>query len=484
MTNEPKATDPDRWAHLRFAVVGPLLSAPPPRGALRAALAELAAKEWIHPTLGTRTRFALSTIERWYYQASHAQRDPVGVLRKKIRKDCGRHPGVGEKLKQVLLAQYAEHKSWSGRLHYDNLATLVKADPDLGPLPSYATMRRVMRSLGLFRRRRLSARDTEGARRAERRLEEREVRSYEVEYVHGLWHADFHHGSRPVLTESGEWITPVLLGVVDDYSRLACHMQWYLSETAETFDHGLSQAIQKRCLPRGLMTDNGSPMVAAETEGGLLHLSILHYLTLAYSPYQNAKSEILWAQVEGRFIPMLEGVKELTLAFLNQATQAWVELEYNQKVHSETGQTPLARYLTGTDVGRPSPTSDELRLAFTRQENRTPRRSDGTLSVEGRRFEIPSQYRHLEKVAVRYASWDLSYVHLVDPRTGKILCRIYPQDKAANAEGLRRTLAPGALAEAEQPTRPSGPAPLLRKLMADYAATGLPPAYLPKEERS
>jgi putative transposase len=30
--------------------------------------------------------------------------------------------------------------------------------------------------------------------------------------------------------------------------------------------------------------------------------------------------------------------------------------------------------------------------------------------------------------------------------------------------------------------RPSGVAPLLRELMADYAATGLPPAYLPKSK--
>ena len=30
--------------------------------------------------------------------------------------------------------------------------------------------------------------------------------------------------------------------------------------------------------------------------------------------------------------------------------------------------------------------------------------------------------------------------------------------------------------------QPSGIAPLLRKLMAEYAATGLPPAYIPKEE--
>jgi putative transposase len=30
--------------------------------------------------------------------------------------------------------------------------------------------------------------------------------------------------------------------------------------------------------------------------------------------------------------------------------------------------------------------------------------------------------------------------------------------------------------------KPPGIAPLLRALMADYAATGLPPAYLPKHD--
>jgi hypothetical protein len=30
---------------------------------------------------------------------------------------------------------------------------------------------------------------------------------------------------------------------------------------------------------------------------------------------------------------------------------------------------------------------------------------------------------------------------------------------------------------------PTGIAPLLRKLMTEYAATGLPPAYIPKEEK-
>ena len=32
------------------------------------------------------------------------------------------------------------------------------------------------------------------------------------------------------------------------------------------------------------------------------------------------------------------------------------------------------------------------------------------------------------------------------------------------------------------PPPPAGIAPLLKKLMADYAATGLPPAYIPKND--
>jgi hypothetical protein len=40
--------------------------------------------------------------------------------------------------------------------------------------------------------------------------------------------------------------SPVLLCFPDDRSRLVCHLQWYLAETAETFVHGLCQAIFKR----------------------------------------------------------------------------------------------------------------------------------------------------------------------------------------------------------------------------------------------
>ena len=66
----------ERWAHLRFSVIGQLLAAPPPKGELRAEIEALAARQWRHPTTGEPVRFGFSTIERWYYRALKERRDP------------------------------------------------------------------------------------------------------------------------------------------------------------------------------------------------------------------------------------------------------------------------------------------------------------------------------------------------------------------------------------------------------------------------
>jgi putative transposase len=237
-------------------------------------------------------------------------------------------------------------------------------------------------------------------------------------------------------------------------------------------------------------------MLAAEITEGLARLGIVHETTLAYSAYQNGKVETLWSSVEGRLVAMLEGVADLTLAKLNEATQAWCEYEYNRAVHSETGEAPLTRYLAGPEVLRVSPDSEALRQAFTRTEKRTQRHSDGTLTITARRFEVPNRYRHLREIHVRYAQWDLSQVYLIDERSGEILCRLYPQDKRANARGMRRPLEPLANVNADRgcgaanatdetaPRTEARMAPLLAKLIAQQSATGLPPAYLPKDEPS
>jgi putative transposase len=58
----------DRWARLRFSIIGPLLAAPPAAGELQAALTLLAVKRWRHPLSGLEVCFGKSTLERWYYR--------------------------------------------------------------------------------------------------------------------------------------------------------------------------------------------------------------------------------------------------------------------------------------------------------------------------------------------------------------------------------------------------------------------------------
>jgi transposase InsO family protein len=489
MTTKPDRSTPIAWARFRFSVVGSLLSSPPPRGELKTALGALAAKSWTHPVNGQQVRFAAVSIERWYYKARREKDDPVRVLRRAVRKDCGK-VSLAAKLAERLFAQYEAHKRWTYQLHYDNLAAAVKAEPALGPLRSYTTVRRYMQAHGLVRKPGPAHEGRPGEARAAQRREEREVRSYEAEYVGSLWHLDFHHGSLKVLTPQGQWQRPIVLGILDDHSRLCCHIQWYLSETAEDLVHGLSQAIQKRGLPRAILSDNGAAMIAEETDEGFARLGIVHEKTLPYSPYQNGKQECFWATLEGRLLEMLDGVAKLTLEFLNQATQAWAEMEYNRTPRRETSCAPVERFASARDVLRDSPSSEALREAFRLQSKRRQRASDGTISVEGVRFEVPARYRHFRDVWVRYARWDLSRVDLVDPREGTILAPIYPLDRRANADGQRalferdtRTATPGEDQRSgeEQPEKELPP--LLKRFLAEYSATGLPPAYLPKNPR-
>src|SRR4029077_1550620 len=186
------------------------------------------------------------------------------------------------------------------------LAVLVAEQAELGPLPSYASLRRYMVARGWRRRSRQSATPPADLTPAGE-PQHREVRSYETPHVGGLWHLDFHHGSRKILSAQGEWFQPVMLAILDDHSRLLCHAQWYRRETAESLVHGLVQAFLKRGLPRALLTDNGSPMIDAETLQGLARLGILQQTTLPRSPYQNGKQEAFWSPIEGRLLAMLEG---------------------------------------------------------------------------------------------------------------------------------------------------------------------------------
>ena len=173
----------DRWAHLRFSIIGNLLAAPPETGQLFGALVALAKRAWRHPQSGLDVHFSAATLERWYYAARRSA-DPLSALKDRCRGDIGRFHSIAPQVIEVLSSQYREHPGWTMQLHLDNLrAALASSDCHL---PSYPTLRRYLQAHGMFRQAR-PKRATAGALAARDRLERLEVRSFEVDHVNALW---------------------------------------------------------------------------------------------------------------------------------------------------------------------------------------------------------------------------------------------------------------------------------------------------------
>jgi putative transposase len=407
----------------RYVILQPILTSPPVPGELALRLREISSKSHIQPWDHRSIKVSIRTLERWYAECKNATL-PTEVLQPKLRSDRQKTRVVLDVHKKWLSEFNQKYPSWSVQLLYDNMKAANIGETN----PSYSSILRYFKAQGFL---------TRSTRSKNRNV--KDIRSYEVEYVGQLWHMDFHMGSRMVLTESGEFKQPICMAIIDDKSRLVCHAQWFLNETAEVLVHGLCQAIAKRGMPATFYTDNGSAMKAHELLTGLELLSIKKESTLPYAAYQNGKQESFWKPLEGRLMKMLPREKRITLEILNTVTQAWVEQDYHMNIHSETKETPLFRFFKEKDVLRQSPTFKDLKASFRMRTKRTIRKTDGTITLDGIRFELPRCYCHLDEVILRYARWDLGEAEVLCPDTLKPLSTIYPLNKLANSLGYRDT---------------------------------------------
>ena len=406
----------------RYGIISDLISRPPKEGELAERLREIAQRSFLQPWDKKEINVSVRTLERWYSIAKKDGR-PSDALQQKLRSDRGESRVLTQWHKSSLDNFRLTYPCWSIQLMYDNLEVMPSKDK----MPSYSTVLRYFHRLGFFTK-----------KYSGKNKKTKEIRSFEVEYVGQMWHMDFHKSGRHVVTEKGEYKEAICMAIIDDNSRLACHVQWFINETTEVLVHGLIQAILKRGMPRTFYTDNGSAMKAEELKIGLEYLSIKAEKTLPYSPYMNGKQESFWQPLEGRLMKMIPKNKKINLEILNNLTQAWVEQDYQVRFHSEIKGKPLDRFLNSTNVLRPSPRHEELKRSFRMIIDRNVRKTDGTVTIDGVRFQIPQQYIHFDKILLRYARWDLSEAEIICPDTRKGLCTISPLDKRLNSNGFRK----------------------------------------------
>jgi transposase InsO family protein len=426
----------DPVALFRLSVLGPLVSRTRlARGELQAMLRELASKEYDIP--GSRRRqVAEKTLQIWFYRY---RREGLAGLAPKQRSDHGRSK-ISTAVQERLLATKRENPRRS-------LHMLQQLLEDEGVVPrgtlSRSAIHRFLQRQGLSR-----------PVGADSQPEER--RSFLAEHANQIWFGDVMHGPRVLM--QGRSRKTYLVSLLDDASRLIVHSAFCLAETALEIEGVLKQGVLKRGLPAKIIVDNGSAYRSASLQGICARLSISLIYCRPYAPEGKGKLERWHRTTRSQFLSELNP-RPLALEDLNARLWAWTEQVYHRSPHAGLGgRTPLERYQQDLPhIRLLGLLAAKLDAIFQHRIQRLVRK-DGTVSYEGRFFEVP--YELTGKTVWLVVDPHTHTAVGVEDEAGVCLGAVTPLDALANRHRLRRKPAVAAedAAESMQPrANPTGP---------------------------
>lgn len=221
------------------------------------------------------------------------------------------------------------------------------------------------------------------------------------------WTGDALHG--PVIAGRKTY----LMAFIDDHSRALVGYRWGHSEDMLALAGALRAGLMSRGIPQVAYLDNGAAMISKQLLRALAVLGIRLTHSRPGQPAGRGKIERVFRTVREQFLLELTApgaASRITgLAELNELFTAWVETVYHQRVHSETGQAPLARFLAG---GAPPVTVSpaQLREAFLWSEHRAVTKT-ATVSLHGNTYEVDAALVG-RRVELLFDPFDLTDIHV------------------------------------------------------------------------
>jgi putative transposase len=195
-----------------------------------------------------------------------------------------------------------------------------------------------------------------------------------------LWMGDALHG--PMVGGKKAY----LLAFIDDFSRALPGYRWTYSEDTVRLEAALRHGLASRGVPEAILVDRGSAYVSPELARSCAVLGIRLAHARPRSPTTKGKIERFYRTVRAQFLVEIDsrgGVGDL--GELNRLFEAWVEVVYHHQVHSETGVSPIERFLADGPPRLPSP--GELHEAFLWSALRVVTKTC-SVSLYGNSFEV------------------------------------------------------------------------------------------------
>jgi len=198
-----------------------------------------------------------------------------------------------------------------------------------------------------------------------------------------------------------------LIAFLDDYSRYITHAEFFFSDDVYALEVCFQKALLRAGKPVRVYVDQGQIFQSRVFRTACAALGIRHMSAKPYSPESKGKLERWFRNIDDELLLEWRHNPGCGLQTLNEQLWAWLEQVYHARVHSETKQTPVARFTAGhRTLLDPEAVHDAFLWRASRRVDKTGRiRLDGNVyetetGLEGRQVEIRFHPLDLRKVRV------------------------------------------------------------------------------------
>lgn len=232
------------------------------------------------------------------------------------------------------------------------------------------------------------------------------------------WVGDALHGPRVAGKKT------YLFAFLDDHSRLVTGYRFGFAEDTVRLAAALEPALAARGVPSSCYVDNGAAYVDAWLlrACGKLGIRLVH--ATPNRPQGKGKIERFFRTVRDQFLVEITESTAAEIAErglspaaglleLNALFTAWVESVYHHQVHSETGQSPLARWNHGWQASGHGPAmaaAEALTEAFLWSQLRTVTKT-ATVQLHGNTYQVEPALAG-RKVELVLSPFDLTHIEV------------------------------------------------------------------------
>lgn len=380
MLHDDKLDPAEAKALSRYQVISAYLALEPARGERRQLLEQLAAKSWVGAD-GELFHVSAETIRKWV--ARYRARGLEGLRDKP-------HPLRGvQALEPEQIELVCNLRREVPERSLDRIIQIAEQMKLLRPgLLRRSTLHRVLQAHGL-------------SKRAMRTPDRKDLDRFEADFPGDLWQSDMLSGPwLPDPKRPGKSRRAYLYAFIDDHSRLLLHGRFSFKGDLPALELVFRRSLQKFGHVRRVYYDNGQTYRSHHMKHIVATLGIHRLIfTQVRRPEGHGKIEALNRLIRAAFLAELKASHIQTLDELNEAFVAWVEQDYNRRLHSETGQRPLDRWRAGLERVK---WADEhkLRQAFLWKEERTPDKA-GIFSLFGTEYQVEPELAR-RRIELRY----------------------------------------------------------------------------------